>query len=99
MQMEDTQSGSIFLVSSLSYVLILLLSFVWLLCSSEFNGCREGFVNRAKTYRTRLYKLFEIPVTPKASPHALLGSDTLLKLTLVSLHSTSSQAHLEASRD
>ena len=41
----------------------------------------------------------EIPVILKAGRNALLGSDTLLKLTLLSLHSTSSQTLLEASRD
>jgi len=46
-----------------------------------------------------LYHSSEIPVTLKASRNALLGSDTLLKLTHLSLHSTSSQTLLEASRD
>ena len=45
------------------------------------------------------YQSSEIPVTPKAGRNALLGSDTLLKLTLLSLHSTSSQTLLEAPSD
>ena len=40
-----------------------------------------------------------LPVTLKAGRNALLGSDTLLKLTHISLHSTSSQTLLEASSD
>ena len=46
-----------------------------------------------------LYQSSEIPVTLKAGRNALLGSDTLLKLSHLSLHSTSSQTLLEASRD
>jgi len=46
-----------------------------------------------------LYLSSEIPVTLKAGRYALLGSDTLLKSTHLSLHSTSSQTLLEASRD
>jgi hypothetical protein len=46
-----------------------------------------------------LYQSSEIPVTPKAGQNALLGSDTLLKLTLFNLHSTSSQTLLEAPSD
>jgi len=38
-----------------------------------------------------LYQLSEISVTLKAGRNALLGSDTLLKLTHLCLHSTSSQ--------
>ena len=38
-----------------------------------------------------LYQSSESPVTLKAGRNALLGSDTLLKLTHLSLHSTSSQ--------
>jgi len=41
----------------------------------------------------------EIPVTPKAGRNALPWSDTPLKLMHPSLHSTSSQALLEASSD
>jgi hypothetical protein len=37
-----------------------------------------------------VYLLSTIPFTPKASRNALLGSDTLLKLTYLSLHITSS---------
>jgi len=40
-----------------------------------------------------------IPVTPKAGRNGLLGSDTLLKLMHLSLHSTSSQTLLEAPSD
>jgi len=40
-----------------------------------------------------------IPVTLKAGRNALLGSETLLKLMHLSLHSTSSQTLLEASSD
>ena len=43
-----------------------------------------------------LYQPSEIPVTPKAGRYALLGSDFLLKLTLLSLHSASSHTLLEA---
>jgi len=46
-----------------------------------------------------LYQSSEIPVTPKACQNAPLGSDTLMKLTHLTLHSTSSQALLEASSD
>ena len=37
-----------------------------------------------------MYKLSDIPVTPMASRNAFLGSGSLLKLDLLSLHSTSS---------
>jgi len=40
-----------------------------------------------------------LPVTLKAGRKALLGSDTLLKLTHLSLHSSSSQTLLEAFSD
>jgi hypothetical protein len=40
-----------------------------------------------------------LPVTLKAGKNALLWFDTLLKLTHLSLHSTSSQTLLEASSD
>jgi hypothetical protein len=43
--------------------------------------------------------LSALPVTLKASRNALEGSDTLLQLTNLSLHSTSSQTLLEASSD
>jgi hypothetical protein len=46
-----------------------------------------------------LYQPSEIPITLKAGRNALLGSDTLLKLMHLSLHSTSSRILLEASRD
>jgi hypothetical protein len=46
-----------------------------------------------------LYQSSEISVTLKAGRNALLGSDTLLQLTHLSLHSTSSQTLLEAPRD
>jgi len=46
-----------------------------------------------------LYQSSEIPVTLNAGRNALLGSDTLLKLTHLSLHSTSSQTLLESSSD
>jgi hypothetical protein len=46
-----------------------------------------------------LYQSSEIPVTLKACRNTLLGSNTLLILTLLSLHSTSSQTLLEYSRD
>jgi hypothetical protein len=45
------------------------------------------------------YQSSEISVTPKAGRNALLGSDTLLKLTHLSIHSTSSQTLLEPPRD
>jgi len=45
------------------------------------------------------YQSSEILVTPKAGRNALLGSDILLKLTLLSIHSTSSQTLLEAPSD
>jgi len=43
-----------------------------------------------------LYQSWEMPVTPKAGRNALIGSDFLLKLTHLSLHSTSSQTPLES---
>ena len=46
-----------------------------------------------------LYLSSEIPVTPKAGHNALLRSDTPLKLTHLSLHSTSSQTLLETYSD
>ena len=46
-----------------------------------------------------LYQSSEIPVTMKAHRNALQGSNTLLKLTHLSLHSTSSQTLLEASSE
>jgi len=46
-----------------------------------------------------LYLLSQIPVTLKAGRNAPLGSDTLLKLTHLSLHSTSSQILQEAPSD
>ena len=46
-----------------------------------------------------LYLSSEIPVTLKASRNTLLGSDRLLKLMPLSLHSTSSQTLLQSSRD
>jgi hypothetical protein len=45
------------------------------------------------------YQSSEISVTPKAGRNALLQSVTLLKLTYLRLHSTSSQTLREASRD
>jgi hypothetical protein len=46
-----------------------------------------------------LYQSSEIPVTLKAGRNAILLYDTHLKLTYLSLHSTSSQTLLEASRE
>jgi len=46
-----------------------------------------------------LYQASEISVTPKAGRNALQRSDTLLNLTHLSLHSTSSQTLLESSSD
>ena len=46
-----------------------------------------------------LYQSSEIPLTPRAGRNALLGSNTLLKLTHLSLHCTSSQTLLETSSD
>jgi len=46
-----------------------------------------------------LYQSSEIPGTLKAGRNALLGSDTLLKLMHLSLHSTFSQTLLESSSD
>jgi len=43
-----------------------------------------------------LYKSSELAVTPKAGLNTLLGTDTLLKLILLCLHSTSSQTLLKA---
>ena len=45
------------------------------------------------------YQSSDIPVTKKAGRNALLGSDSLLKLTLLTLHSTSSHTFLEAPSD
>jgi len=52
---------------------------------------------RTITPMVLLYQSSEISVTLKADRNALLGSETLLKLTHVSLHSTSSLTPLEAS--
>jgi len=46
-----------------------------------------------------LYQSSEISITLKAGRSTLLGSDALLKLTHLSLHSTSSQTLLEASSE
>jgi len=46
-----------------------------------------------------LYQSSEIAITPNARRNALLGADTLLKSTHLSLHSTSSQTLLEALSD
>ena len=46
-----------------------------------------------------LYKSSEFPVTLQASRNALLGSDTLLNLTHLSLHSTRSQTLLQVPSD
>jgi len=46
-----------------------------------------------------LYQSSEITITPNARRNALLGADTLLKSTHLSLHSTSSQTLLEALSD
>jgi hypothetical protein len=46
-----------------------------------------------------LFQSSEILVTPKPDRNALVGSETLLKLMLLSLHSTSSQTLLEAPSD
>jgi len=51
------------------------------------------------THTVLLYQSSEIPVSLNASRHAPLGSDTLLTLTFLSLHHTSSQWLLEASGD
>ena len=51
------------------------------------------------TLMVLLYYSVEIPVTPKTGWNALLVSDTLLTLTQLSLHFTSSQTLLEASSD
>jgi hypothetical protein len=53
----------------------------------------------ATTPMVLLYQSSEIPVTPKTGRSALLRSDTLLKLTHLSLNSTSSQTLLETSSD
>jgi hypothetical protein len=45
------------------------------------------------------YQSSDIPVTPMAGRNALLGSGSLLELTLLSLHSASSQTLLEAPSD
>jgi hypothetical protein len=46
-----------------------------------------------------LYQSSEIQVTVKAGWNAVLRSDTLLQLMLISLHTTSSETLLESSRD
>jgi len=51
------------------------------------------------TLMVLLYHSSEIPVILNTSWNALLGSDTLLKLMHLSLHSTSSQTLLEVSID
>ena len=51
------------------------------------------------TLQVLVYQSSEIPVTLNVGRNALLGSETLLKLTHLRLHSTSSQTVLEASAD
>jgi hypothetical protein len=46
-----------------------------------------------------LYQSSEIPVTPQAGRNALLMCNSLLTMTLLSLHSASSQTLLEALSD
>ena len=58
--------------------------------------CSQTYHNHSQLH---LYQSSEIPVTLKAGRKALLGSDTLLKSKLLSLHSPSSQTLLESSRD
>ena len=66
----------------------------------KFSPALRGVPNLFTTTPMELlYQSSEIPVTVKASRNALLGSDTLLQLTHLSLHSTSSQILLESSRD
>jgi hypothetical protein len=63
-----------------------------------FSPVLRGVLKRITTTPIFLLnRLSEIPVNLKAVPSALLGSDTLLKLTHFSLHTTSSQTLLEVS--
>ena len=71
-----------------------------LYCDSR---CSQAYCQRSQVC-PRLCQLLTgfssaLPVTMKAGRNALLGSDTLLKLTHPSLHSTSSPTLLEASSD
>jgi len=66
----------------------------------KFSPALRGVPNLVTiTAMVLLYHSLEISVTPNAGRNALLGSDTLLKLTHLSLHSTSSETLLEAPSD
>jgi len=66
----------------------------------KFSPAHRGvFKLTTMTPMVLLFQSSEIPLTPKAGPNALLGSDTLLTLTHLSFHSTSSQTLLETSSD
>jgi len=64
----------------------------------------SGAMRFSQTYHNHSHStpvpiIRDLPVTPKACRNALLQSDTLLKLTHWSFHSTSSQILLEAPSD
>jgi len=66
----------------------------------KFSPALRGVPNRLTiTPMELLYQSSEIPGSLKAGRNALLGSDTLLKLTHLSLHSTCTQTLLEYSSD
>jgi len=72
----------------------------WSQVHPKFSPALRGVLKLiTMTSMVRLYQSSEIPVTPNSGRNALLGSDTLLKLTHLSLHFTSSQTPLEASSD
>jgi hypothetical protein len=63
----------------------------------------SGALRHSQTYYNRcmvlLYLSSEIPIILKSRQNALLGSDTPLSMTSLSLHATSIQRFLEASSD
>jgi len=66
----------------------------------KFSAVHQSVLNLITiTPMVLLYQSSEIPVTLKADWNALQGFDTLLKLTHLGLHSTSSQTLLKASSD
>jgi len=86
-------SSVVFHILILSQALIILL----LNSSEAFGDC--CWVGLRVDISVLHYQASEIPVTIKAGRNALLCSNTLLKLILLNLQSTSYQTLLEASRD
>jgi hypothetical protein len=66
----------------------------------KFSPAHQGVLNLLTiTPLVLLFQSPEIPLTPKAGRNTLLESDTPLKMTHLSLHSTSSQTLWETSSD